>query len=69
MHPVIDDIANNYSNLKIIKIDVDKHSEIARNYSVMSIPTIILFKDGKIIEKNIGFTPKDILDSWINNHQ
>lgn len=69
MHPVIEEIANNHSNLKIIKVDVDKHEDLARNYSVMSIPTIILFKNGNIVEKNIGFTSGDTLDSWINNHQ
>jgi len=69
MHPVINDIANNYSNLKIIKIDVDKHSEIARNYSVMSIPTIMLFKDGEIIEKNIGFISKEQLERWFENNK
>ena len=69
MHPVIEEIANNHSNLKIIKVDVDKHEELSRGYSIMSIPTIILFKNGNIVEKNIGFTSSDILDSWINNHQ
>lgn len=68
MHPVIEEIANNYSNLKIIKVDVDKHQELARNYSVMSIPTLILFKDGQIVEKNIGFTPSDTLENWIKNY-
>ena len=69
MHPVIEEIANNYSNLKIIKVDVDKHQELARNYSVMSIPTLILFKDGQIVEKNIGFTPSVTLESWIKSHE
>lgn len=66
MHPIIEEISNNYPDLKIIKVDVDKHEELARNYAIMSIPTIILFKDGKIINKNIGFTSSDMLKDWIN---
>ena len=69
MHPVIEKIANDYSNLKIIKIDVDKHDDIARQYGVMSIPTLILFKDSEIVEKNIGFTPQEILTTWIEKNK
>ena len=69
MHPIIDEIINEYSELKVIKIDVDKNEDIARNYAIMSIPTLILLKDGNIVEKNIGFTPKDKLDNWINQHK
>lgn len=67
MHPVLDDLSNNNHDLKIIKVDTDKYPELARNYAVMSIPTIILFNDGQIINKNVGFTPIDILNSWIND--
>lgn len=67
MHPVIEEISSSYSDLKIIKVDVDKHEEVAKNYTIMSIPTIILFKNGKIINKNIGFTSSDLLKDWINN--
>lgn len=68
MHPVIEELSNN-SDIKIIKVDVDKHEELARKYAVMSIPTLVLFKNGEVIEKNIGFTPKDILESWVENNK
>lgn len=68
MHPVIDELANSNPALKIIKVNVDNHNEIARNYGVMSIPTLILFKNGEIINKNVGFTPKDVLESWIQEN-
>lgn len=68
MHPVIDEVAFLYKDLKIIKVNVDNHSDLSREYGVMSIPTIILFKDGNIVEKNIGFTPKEVLNEWINKH-
>ena len=68
MHPVIDQLAQDNPNLKIIKVNVDNYSDIARNYGVMSIPTLILFKNGEIINKNIGFTPKDVLETWIQQN-
>jgi len=68
MHPIIEKISQQYPDLKIIKVDVDKHESVAREYSVMSIPTLILFKDGNMIEKNIGFMPEEQLVKWIQNN-
>lgn len=67
MHPIIEEIGKENKNLKIIKVDVDKHDELAHKYGIMSIPTIMLFRDGNMIEKNIGFVSKDILEQWIKN--
>ena len=52
-------------NIKVVKVDVDEHEILARRFGVMSIPTLILFKDGKEINKNIGFTSKEVILSWI----
>lgn len=49
----------------ILKINVDKFPEIARKFGVMSIPTIILFDDGKEIKKNIGFLSKNELEEFL----
>lgn len=68
MHPVIDEVNAKYPSLKIIKVDVDKHADLARKYAVMSIPTLFLMKDGNIVEKNIGFTPINTLEEWINRN-
>lgn len=59
---VLEEIKDEY---KIVKIDVDECSEIAKEYGVMSVPTIIKFKNGIEIEKNIGFLPKEQLVEWI----
>lgn len=68
MYPIIEAISKEYQDLKIIKVDVDKNEDIAREYSIMSIPTLILFKDSNIIQKNIGFIPKEQLEIWIKNN-
>lgn len=67
MHPIIEEIGKENENLKIIKVDVDKHDELAHKYGIMSIPTIMLFRNGDMVEKNIGFVSKDILEQWIKN--
>lgn len=68
MHPIVEEFSKQYSDLKIIKVDVDKHDSIAREYAVMSIPTLILFKDGNVVEKNVGFMPKEQLEQWVKNY-
>ena len=52
-------------NIKVVKVDVDEQEDLARRFGIMSIPTLILFKDGKEIKKNIGLTPKEVILSWI----
>lgn len=54
------------SNIKVIKVDVDKYENLAREYGVMSIPTIILFESGKEIKRNIGFISKENLEKFLN---
>lgn len=69
MHPVIDKIEEQYKNIKVIKIDVDSHEDLAHEYGVMSIPTLYLMKDGKPVEKNIGFTQQEKIEDWIKNQE
>ena len=59
MAPVIEELAEEYDGkVKIGKLDVDENSDIAARYGVMSIPTIILFKDGEIFSKSVGLQDK-----------
>jgi len=60
MGPVIDEIANEYEDtLKVCKMNVDENPDTPARYGIMSIPTLILFKDGKPVKKLIGFRPKN----------
>ena len=47
-------------------MNVDKLQTLAKQYAVMSIPTLLLFKNGKLVDKKIGFTALPILSEWIN---
>ena len=65
--PIIEKLGNSMNNVKFIKVDVDKHEELARRYGVMSIPTIIFFKDGKEVTKRIGFIPEEGIKEIISD--
>lgn len=59
MGPVIDQIAEEYGdNLKVGKLNVDENPDSAMKYQVMSIPTLILFENGQVVNKMVGFRPK-----------
>ena len=64
--PVLEELENSRSEVKIAKVDVDKLQSLAQRYGVMSIPTLLLFKNGELIDKKIGFTALPLLTEWIN---
>ena len=58
--PIIDELATEYSGLvKFIKIDMDKSPGLASQYQVMSVPTMLVFKNGKLVNRLVGALPKD----------
>ena len=60
--PVVDEVSAQYSeDLVVGKVDVDKCPELAKQFRVMSIPTLILFKDGQVIDTKVGYQPKNAL--------
>lgn len=67
--PILEDFASEESEIAVYKVNVDNEPDLAREFQVSSIPTMILFKDGKQIDKKIGFAPKDALKAWINTHK
>lgn len=56
--PIIEEIAKENENIKVIKIDVDKFPELSRKYGIMSIPTLMVFSEGKEVKKHIGYLDK-----------
>lgn len=63
--PVLEKISNEMENIKIGKVNVDEQPGLARKYQVMSIPTLIVFKDGEIVNKTIGAqSEEDIRDMF-----
>ena len=67
--PVLEQIAADYDGkLQVLKLDVDHNNQSAMQYGVMSIPTLILFKDGQPVERIVGFMPKEKLLKRLTPH-
>src|SRR6266550_116156 len=60
--PVLDQIAEERSDLRVVKLNIDEEPAIAQRYGVMSIPTLILFKDGEPAAAAVGAMPKTMLE-------
>ena len=60
--PVLDQIASERSELKVVKLNIDEEPAVAQRYGVMSIPTLILFKDGEPAAAAVGAMPKSMLE-------
>ena len=58
VEPVLEEIANERSGLKVVKLNVDENQQTAITYQVMSIPTLLVFRGGKVVKKIIGAYPK-----------
>ncbi len=67
--PVVDEIAGEYAGkMKVVKLDTDESGETAQRYQVMSIPTLLLFKNGQAVERVVGAMPKAALLSRLKQH-
>ena len=61
LSPVVDEIAGEHPEIKVGKVNVDEEQELAARYRVMSIPTLIIFKDGKEVDRMVGVQSKEVL--------
>ena len=56
--PILDEIAEEREDIKVCKVDIDEQPELASRFRVMSVPTLMVMKEGKIVEQSIGARPK-----------
>ncbi|HUF36967.1 MAG TPA: thioredoxin [Anaerolineales bacterium] len=69
LDPVVEELAGEWqSKMKTVKIDVDQDPEVAMQYQVFGVPTLILFKDGQPVERMSGFKPKKHLEAKFGPH-
>ena len=64
LSPVIEELDKKH-NIKVLKVDVDELGDLAREFRVMSIPTLVVFKDGRMIKREMGYMPLSRLESLI----
>jgi thioredoxin 1 len=63
VHPILEEIMNERDDLRIVSINVDENQQTAAQYEILSIPTLLLFKDGEIAKRVIGALPKKRLEA------
>ena len=64
--PILEEIGEAKKNkLKILKLNVDENPQTPQKFGVRGIPTLMLFKDGKLVDTKVGSLPKNMLESWL----
>ena len=66
--PVLEELAAEHGNLKVVKVNIDDNQEYAFKLRVMSVPTMVLFKDGEAVETMVGALPKQKIVSRLEPH-
>ena len=56
--PILDEIAEEREDIKVCKVNIDEQPELAHRYRIMTIPTLMVLKDGNIVEQSVGAKPK-----------
>lgn len=67
--PVLEDMASDRDSIDIVKVDIDESMNLARQYGIMSVPTLVLFKDGQVVAQTSGFQPKESIQQFIDNNK
>lgn len=69
LSPVIDEVSDELgTKAKFVKVNVDENPVLSPQYSISSIPSVLIFKDGNVVEKLVGFRPKQEIISVIQKH-
>ena len=67
--PILEEIANEYeSKIKILKINIDENPQTPQKYNVRGIPTLMLFKNGNLVDTKVGSLPKSALEAWLTTN-
>lgn len=69
VEPVLAELAGEYEGrLAIARVNVDEQGELAADYDIVSIPALLLFKDGTVVDQQVGAVPRDVLAEMIDKH-
>ena len=65
LSPLVDSLSEQYDGVDFYKVNVDEEPELAREYGIMSIPTLIMFKDGEMFDQSVGVAPEAELKAFV----
>ncbi|HIS37856.1 TPA: thioredoxin [Candidatus Scatousia excrementigallinarum] len=69
LSPILDEVAGEFSGrVKFVKVNTDENLQTAKNYSISGLPSLLVFKDGKAVERLVGLMPKSSIISNIEKH-
>ncbi len=69
LEPVFQEVSEELSEkAKFLRINIFDHEEIAKKFDTYTVPAVIIFKDGNIVDKSLGFKPKEIMVQWIEKY-
>ena len=63
--PVLEELSEEETSVKFVKVDIDEEELLAEQYQVQAVPTVLVFKDGAIVNKQLGFAPKAVLKNLL----
>ncbi|MNK56208.1 Thioredoxin [compost metagenome] len=67
--PIIEEIANDFEGKAIVgKVDVDNNQQISVDYGIRNIPTVLIFKNGEVVDKIVGVSPKEVIAEKLNSY-
>ncbi|WP_417431475.1 thioredoxin [Halpernia sp.] len=67
--PIVEEIANDFEGKAIVgKVDVDNNQQISMDYGIRNIPTVLIFKNGEVVDKLVGVSPKEVIAEKLQAH-
>ncbi|MCE3075761.1 thioredoxin [Chryseobacterium gwangjuense] len=67
--PIIEEVATDFEGKAVVgKVDVDNNQEISMQYGIRNIPTVLIFKNGEVVDKLVGVTPKEVIAEKLSAH-
>lgn len=67
--PIVEELANDFEDKAVVgKVDVDNNQQVAMEYGIRNIPTILIFKNGEVVDKLVGVSPKEVIAEKLSAH-
>ncbi|ADQ81647.1 thioredoxin [Riemerella anatipestifer] len=67
--PIVEELANDFEGKAVVgKVDVDNNQQVAMEYGIRNIPTVLIFKNGEVVDKLVGVSPKEVIAEKLSAH-